>query len=131
MRTAKILIFVLAALLLITLACSKAGGSAAQYHCPMHPTYISDRPGDCPICGMKLVPIETKTEPAQPNASAYACPMHPEVTSDKPGKCSKCGMDLEPVKPRTAGVLYECPMKCEPPSDKPGKCTCGKEMKQI
>jgi membrane fusion protein, copper/silver efflux system len=28
------------------------------YHCPMHPTYISDKPGDCPICGMKLVPIE-------------------------------------------------------------------------
>ena len=30
----------------------------AKYHCPMHPTYVSDKPGDCPICGMKLVPIE-------------------------------------------------------------------------
>ena len=29
-----------------------------MYHCPMHPTYISDKPGDCPICGMKLVPME-------------------------------------------------------------------------
>jgi RND family efflux transporter MFP subunit len=29
-----------------------------RYHCPMHPTYISDKPGDCPICGMRLVPIE-------------------------------------------------------------------------
>lgn len=29
----------------------------ARYHCPMHPTYTSDHPGDCPICGMKLVPI--------------------------------------------------------------------------
>lgn len=29
-----------------------------KYHCPMHPTYISDKPGDCPICNMKLVPIE-------------------------------------------------------------------------
>jgi membrane fusion protein, copper/silver efflux system len=28
----------------------------------MHPTYISDKPGNCPICGMKLVPIE----PASP-----------------------------------------------------------------
>lgn len=28
-----------------------------KYHCPMHPTYVSDRPGDCPICNMKLVPI--------------------------------------------------------------------------
>ncbi len=29
-----------------------------KYHCPMHPTYVSDKPGDCPICGMKLVLIE-------------------------------------------------------------------------
>ena len=30
----------------------------AQYHCPMHPTYISNQPGECPICGMTLVPID-------------------------------------------------------------------------
>jgi Cu(I)/Ag(I) efflux system membrane fusion protein len=29
----------------------------AKYHCPMHPTYVSEKPGDCPICEMKLVPI--------------------------------------------------------------------------
>ncbi|MCK9603536.1 MAG: efflux RND transporter periplasmic adaptor subunit, partial [Candidatus Omnitrophica bacterium] len=28
------------------------------YYCPMHPTYTSDRPGDCPICNMKLVKRE-------------------------------------------------------------------------
>ncbi len=25
------------------------------YYCPMHPYYTSDHPGNCPICGMKLV----------------------------------------------------------------------------
>lgn len=30
------------------------------YICPMHPTYTSDRPGDCPICGMRLVKKEMK-----------------------------------------------------------------------
>lgn len=30
----------------------------ALYHCSMHPTYTSDRPGECPICHMSLVPIE-------------------------------------------------------------------------
>lgn len=31
--------------------------AAARYHCPMHPTYTSDKPGKCPICNMDLVPI--------------------------------------------------------------------------
>lgn len=30
----------------------------ALYRCPMHPNYISDKPGDCPICGMRLIPFE-------------------------------------------------------------------------
>lgn len=33
---------------------SRASG---RYHCPMHPSYVSDRPGDCPICNMALVPV--------------------------------------------------------------------------
>lgn len=49
--------------ILAIMGCGKVGhepgtsASAAKYHCPMHPTYVSDRPGDCPICGMKLVSI--------------------------------------------------------------------------
>ncbi len=30
---------------------------ATRYTCPMHPHYISDDPGSCPICGMDLVPM--------------------------------------------------------------------------
>jgi len=30
------------------------------FHCPMHPTYISENTGECPICGMTLVPIEVE-----------------------------------------------------------------------
>src|SRR3989338_4562328 len=41
-----------------------AGKEKVMYHCPMHPTYTSDRPGDCPICGMKLVPIESEEAPS-------------------------------------------------------------------
>jgi membrane fusion protein, copper/silver efflux system len=50
----------------------KAAVAAAKvvYHCPMHPDYTSDKPGDCPICGMRLVPIEKKGPATGPPASA-------------------------------------------------------------
>jgi Cu(I)/Ag(I) efflux system membrane fusion protein len=36
-----------------------ASAPAVRYHCPMHPSIISDKPGECPICHMTLVPMET------------------------------------------------------------------------
>jgi len=33
------------------------------YHCPMHPNYISDKPGTCPICNMDLVRIKKEEPP--------------------------------------------------------------------
>ena len=76
----------------LMVSCGRAQPQATSYQCPMHPTYVVDKPGDCPICGMRLVPIEERTAAA--TVPAYACPMHPEVTSDKPGSCRICGMDL-------------------------------------
>lgn len=49
----------------------------SQYHCPMHPTYVSDKPGNCPICGMKLVPIESTEAPvttAMPDRAVVTIP---------------------------------------------------------
>lgn len=33
-----------------------------NYTCPMHPHYISEHPGTCPICGMDLIEIEAGQE---------------------------------------------------------------------
>jgi Cu(I)/Ag(I) efflux system membrane fusion protein len=35
---------------------TSASRQALYYSCPMHPAYRSDRPGDCPSCGMRLEP---------------------------------------------------------------------------
>jgi multidrug efflux pump subunit AcrA (membrane-fusion protein) len=96
---------------------AKTDNRESVYTCPMHPTYISNSPGECPICGMTLVPVEkTKTrdksmekereaqEPKSQNehigesnnmtGDLYTCPMHPEVISEKEGRCPICKMRL-------------------------------------
>lgn len=71
-----------------------------QYTCPMHPEVQSDKPGNCPKCGMAL---ELSRPAGQKQTVIYTCPMHPEVEQDGPGTCPKCGMALEPktVQPDT------------------------------
>ncbi len=64
------------------------------YYCPMHcegdKTY--NKPGDCPVCGMDLVPQIAIT------ATQFTCPMHPEIVSNEQGDCPICGMDLVPIQ---------------------------------
>ena len=40
-----------------------------KYTCPMHPHYIADRPGSCPICGMDLVALDAEEESSGSNAA--------------------------------------------------------------
>jgi len=80
-----------------------AGSVKKIYYCPMHPNYTSDRPGDCPICGMSLVKREAAPPAGEKPAKTgerkilyYRNPMNPEVNSPVPMK-DQMGMDYVPV----------------------------------
>ncbi|MCY4514859.1 MAG: efflux RND transporter periplasmic adaptor subunit [Candidatus Tectomicrobia bacterium] len=78
----------------------EASEETPLYISPMHPWIVSEEPGQCPICGMDLVPKRDA-----PGASAssgertiayWRAPMNREEIYDQPGK-SAMGMDLVPV----------------------------------
>ena len=105
---------------------------AARYTCGMHPFIITDKPGDCPICGMKLTKIEGTPAPggataaspapaAKPSGGArkilfYRNPMNPNVTSKSPAK-DEMGMDFVPVyedEAKGSGGAAICPRGTPP-----------------
>jgi Cu(I)/Ag(I) efflux system membrane fusion protein len=77
---------------------TSAGKKAPLYQCPMHPSITSDHPGDCPICGMKLVVVAATNSAPAGNQSGerkiafYRSPMNPKQTSPVPRK-DEMGMD--------------------------------------
>ncbi len=78
-------------------------GHRQFYTCPMHPQIVRDQPGQCPICGMNLVPVheEKKKEEPEPRGEGrimYKSTMMPGEIRDKPGKDSM-GMEMIPFTP--------------------------------
>lgn len=79
------------------------------YTCAMHPEVRQDVPGNCPICGMKLVRREEAgtghaTEPkAEREVLYWYDPMKPEVHFDASGKSPFMDMDLVPKHADAAG----------------------------
>jgi hypothetical protein len=77
MKNSIIIIFLVLSLAVALASCSNptpkspAVESKAKeqivYTCPMHPEIQSDKPGDCPKCGMELVKMEPGTNTSMPH----------------------------------------------------------------
>ncbi len=74
--------------------------AAELWTCGMHPFIILDDPGNCPVCGMTLIPklaeADASAEPGERVVAYWRAPMNPAEIYDAPGQ-SAMGMDLVPV----------------------------------
>jgi hypothetical protein len=117
-------------------------GVKGLYYCPMHPTFTSDRPGNCAICGMSLVKKTAADVPSGGQRTGqggkkvlhYRNPMDPKVTSPVPMK-DQVGMDYVPVYaeegPQTHPGVYISPEKQQLIGVKKGKVQMRKLSGQI
>jgi Cu(I)/Ag(I) efflux system membrane fusion protein len=92
----------------VVASCSKSTSPTEKtlYTCSMHPQVVQDGPGNCPICGMKLVRMRKQPSPAAKDQQAaagghrkikyYKSTMMLGEISQTPRKDSM-GMDMVPV----------------------------------
>ena len=97
---------------------SAAGAKEEQlYTCGMHPQVIEHKPGNCPICGMKLTPVRkeaaAKAPPGERKVKHYKSTMNPGEVSTSPAKDSM-GMDMVPVYEDEAAAAESSAITIDP-----------------
>ncbi|MBI2344214.1 MAG: efflux RND transporter periplasmic adaptor subunit [Deltaproteobacteria bacterium] len=91
--------------------CQRGGPEKAQhgehaplYTCPMHPGIRQDRPGDCPICGMRLVPLAAELPAEPPGASEPHAGHAAGATTDTTDRAAENGVYISPERQQLIGV---------------------------
>ncbi|MCE9499543.1 MAG: secretion protein HlyD, partial [Leptospira sp.] len=74
------------------------------WYCQMHPTYTSDKPGQCPICNMDLVRKEIKSAPDAKISSGSGHSGHEEKKSPDENKNEDQSVLLSPEKQALIGI---------------------------
>ena len=111
------------------------------YHCPMHSSFKSDKPGSCPICSMSLVQDDPESENPGSEASVVNqtgkkmcllhnckmahCKMELTIEPGQKASCPICGVAEAAEISTTTILFYRNPMKPEVTSPTPMKDDMG------
>ena len=121
-----------------THAPAKKAVAAVIYTCTMHPQIKSSKPGNCPICGMKLVKkpaavmasktVSGKTETPKPASAAAAAKT--EMAGMDINMNMSNGADMKGTEPAPdTPISYTCVMHPQIHSPRPGNCPiCGMKL---
>lgn len=83
-------------LLLLLVVALPLRAETTTYTCPMHPHYLSEEPGKCPICGMDLVLVDVAGEEGHAHHHAPGGRQVVTLTSEM---VQKTGVRTETVQP--------------------------------
>ncbi len=87
----------------VATANSAVGRKILHYVCPMHPQYVSDRPGTAPCCGMRLEAMYAEGGPPVTGAPSAASSRPPQAVSIGPERQQLMGVRVSPVE-RASGT---------------------------
>ncbi len=95
MKKIKWILLILAIITFVPVldSCTKPPSDIDYYTCPMHPQIHKDAPGQCPICGMDLVPVKK----VNPNAN-------PETQKSDGKIATSQGIEIDPNYAQNIGV---------------------------
>ncbi|HKX32177.1 MAG TPA: efflux RND transporter periplasmic adaptor subunit [Blastocatellia bacterium] len=87
----------------------RAQAQGETYYCPMHPDFKSDKPGNCPICSMKLVKLEKAPGGSETKPGTAAPPMPGMEMGSAGGQLSPAARTvfIEPQRQQLIGVRSE------------------------
>jgi hypothetical protein len=141
MKTVKILLFVVAAMVLLGAAVNTANAAQERsdilYYCncgsDCNCNSVSTHPGDCK-CGK---PMKEGHVLKIDGTVAYVCTCgkgcNCKIDPKDPSKCG-CGQPVKKIDLKGTGI-YFCGCgggcACNTVSDKPGKCKCGMDLKKV
>lgn len=107
-KTGLFLLMTCMSMLLVCTKDKQGSGTEQQtvvYHCPMHPTYMAQKQGKCPICGMNLVLVNGADPEKAQDAHATGVKIDPAMIQSSGVQTEKAALRTLTRDIRTSATI--------------------------